>query len=95
MAPLAERMGREGCGRVVFFVPTLLLHHSRAAKMITDGGFSVAAVASALNFGYRSVQTGYELQAVRERRRTSWPPLRPRPETSSLRGRCAGGSLEY
>src|SRR5271156_6549766 len=34
--------------------------------MVTDGGFSVAAVASALNFGYRSVQTGYELQAVRE-----------------------------
>jgi hypothetical protein len=31
-----------------------------------DGGLSVAAITSALNFGYRSVQTGYELQAVPE-----------------------------
>jgi hypothetical protein len=34
--------------------------------MVTDGGLSVAAISSALNFGYRSVQTGYELQAVPE-----------------------------
>jgi hypothetical protein len=34
--------------------------------MPTDGGLSIAAVLSALNFGYRSLQTGYELQAVPE-----------------------------
>jgi hypothetical protein len=37
--------------------------------MPTDGGLSIAAVSSALNFGYRSLQTGYELQAVPEQAR--------------------------
>jgi hypothetical protein len=32
--------------------------------MVTDGGISVAAISSGLNLGYRTVQTGYELQAV-------------------------------
>lgn len=32
--------------------------------MVTDGGISVAAISSGLNFGYRTVQTGYELKAV-------------------------------
>lgn len=34
--------------------------------MVTDGGLSLAAVSSALNFGFRVVQTGYELKAVPE-----------------------------
>jgi hypothetical protein len=37
--------------------------------MVTDGGFSVAAISSALNFGYRSVQTAYEFQGVPEQTR--------------------------
>ena len=38
--------------------------------MVTDGGISVVAgISSALNFGYRSVQTGYQFQGVPEQTR--------------------------